>query len=372
MADKQINEFPSSPFTSGLNIACQKSEGGEGSTITIKSGDILSLIELSTDLRFVSTWDQPSFPPSPENGQFWVISSTGQITIDGVDYYPNDWLVYINSTVGWKKNPTNLSYIDFQIQELNTVINAIGTEVADLEVSLSKLLGALVFQGTWDASTNTTPTPPPGGLRDGLFWMSIDSGTVLGVNYAPNDLIIYIDSTMGWIKILNNVDFLQNQITSINSQITTIQNEISSINSTLSSATSDSTPNTIVKRDSLGASMFSDNLYIGGNNPYVQVSADPSEGPRDGSLFGSASANGSYFNEAMQYDAILRQTNISRASLLGVGLNANIKMDNFKTRFFKPCIFNQDVTQVISTSTGNIDANFTFYSIENNSNGNYI
>ena len=140
---KQINELPFSPFTTGINIASQIATGGEGSTVSIKSDDILSLIGSSTDLRFAGTWDQASLPPSPEDGQFWIISSTGEITIGGINYYPNDWLVYINSTIGWKKNTVNVQFLQSQIDEKldknNNLSDLQSIETAKTNLSLNNV-----------------------------------------------------------------------------------------------------------------------------------------------------------------------------------------------------------------------------------------
>lgn len=60
--------------------------------------------------------------------------------------------------------------------------------------------GALIYRGTWDASTGVYPTPPNSARPD--YYKVSGTGTVSGVDFAPGDHLIY-DGSGGWDKIDN-------------------------------------------------------------------------------------------------------------------------------------------------------------------------
>ena len=76
------------------------------------------------------------------------------------------------------------------------------------EVAQETVLGAKVFQGTWDASTGVYPSNP----QTGHFWSISVAGTINTVAYQLGDELIY--NGTGWDRVPNS-----SAVSSVNSQV---------------------------------------------------------------------------------------------------------------------------------------------------------
>ena len=66
------------------------------------------------------------------------------------------------------------------------------------------LVGAVVYQGTWDASINSPTLPTPDLSNKGHYYIVSDPGTYLGITYAIGDWVISNGSA--WQKVDNTQD----------------------------------------------------------------------------------------------------------------------------------------------------------------------
>lgn len=66
------------------------------------------------------------------------------------------------------------------------------------------IIGAVVYQGTWNASTNTPTLPPPATANNGHYYIVSDAGTYSGITYAVGDWAI--SNGIAWEKVDNTQD----------------------------------------------------------------------------------------------------------------------------------------------------------------------
>jgi hypothetical protein len=66
------------------------------------------------------------------------------------------------------------------------------------------LVGAVVYQSTWNAGTDTPTLPTPAAGNNGHYYIVSDPGTYLGITYAVGDWII--SNGIAWEKVDNTQD----------------------------------------------------------------------------------------------------------------------------------------------------------------------
>lgn len=66
------------------------------------------------------------------------------------------------------------------------------------------LVGAVVYQGTWDALNNNPTLPTPAAGNNGHYYIVSDAGTYLGITYAVGDWAI--SNGIAWEKVDNTQD----------------------------------------------------------------------------------------------------------------------------------------------------------------------
>ena len=66
------------------------------------------------------------------------------------------------------------------------------------------IVGAVVYQGTWNADTNTPTLPAPAASNNGHYYIVSDAGTYLGITYAVGDWAI--SNGIAWEKVDNTQD----------------------------------------------------------------------------------------------------------------------------------------------------------------------
>jgi len=66
------------------------------------------------------------------------------------------------------------------------------------------LVGAVVYQGTWNANTNIPTLPTPAAGNNGHYYIVSDAGTYLGITYAIGDWAI--SNGITWEKVDNTQD----------------------------------------------------------------------------------------------------------------------------------------------------------------------
>jgi hypothetical protein len=66
------------------------------------------------------------------------------------------------------------------------------------------LVGAVVYQGTWNALTNIPTLPTPAAGNNGHYYIVSDAGTYLGITYAIGDWAI--SNGIAWQKVDNTQD----------------------------------------------------------------------------------------------------------------------------------------------------------------------
>jgi hypothetical protein len=66
------------------------------------------------------------------------------------------------------------------------------------------LVGAVVYQGTWDATNNIPELPVPAAGNNGHYYIVSDAGTYSGITYAVGDWII--SNGIAWEKVDNTQD----------------------------------------------------------------------------------------------------------------------------------------------------------------------
>jgi hypothetical protein len=66
------------------------------------------------------------------------------------------------------------------------------------------LVGAVVYQGTWNALTNIPTLPTPAAGNNGHYYIVSDPGTYLGITYAVGDWAI--SNGIAWEKVDNTQD----------------------------------------------------------------------------------------------------------------------------------------------------------------------
>ena len=60
----------------------------------------------------------------------------------------------------------------------------------DVQYLPDSLVGAVVYQGTWNAGTNTPTLPTPSASNKGYYYVVSDPGTYLGITYGIGDWVI--------------------------------------------------------------------------------------------------------------------------------------------------------------------------------------
>ncbi len=81
----------------------------------------------------------------------------------------------------------------------------------DTQYLPSTFVGAVVYQGTWNAGTNTPTLPAPVLSNKGYYYVVSDPGTYLGITYGIGDWII--SNGTAWEKVDNS-----QSVTSVNGQ----------------------------------------------------------------------------------------------------------------------------------------------------------
>jgi len=81
----------------------------------------------------------------------------------------------------------------------------------DVQYLPDSLIGAVVYQGTWNAGTNTPTLPAPDPNNKGYYYVVSDPGTYLGVTYGIGDWVI--SNGTDWEKVDNS-----QSVTSVNGQ----------------------------------------------------------------------------------------------------------------------------------------------------------
>jgi len=66
------------------------------------------------------------------------------------------------------------------------------------------LVGAVIYQGTWDANNNIPELPAPAAGNNGHYYIVSDAGTYSGITYAGGDWII--SNGIAWEKVDNTQD----------------------------------------------------------------------------------------------------------------------------------------------------------------------
>lgn len=81
----------------------------------------------------------------------------------------------------------------------------------DVQYLPDSFVGAVVYQGTWNAGTNTPTLPAPDPNNKGYYYVVSDPGTYLGITYGIGDWVI--SNGTAWEKVDNS-----QSVTSVNGQ----------------------------------------------------------------------------------------------------------------------------------------------------------
>ena len=81
----------------------------------------------------------------------------------------------------------------------------------DTQYLPSTFIGAVVYQGTWNAATNTPTLPTPSSSNQGHYYVVSDPGSYLGITYGIGDWVI--SNGTAWEKVDNS-----QSVTSVNGQ----------------------------------------------------------------------------------------------------------------------------------------------------------
>jgi len=81
----------------------------------------------------------------------------------------------------------------------------------DTQYLPSTFVGAVVYQGTWNAGTNTPALPSPAPANQGFYYVVSDPGTYSGITYGIGDWVI--SNGTAWEKVDNS-----QSVTSVNGQ----------------------------------------------------------------------------------------------------------------------------------------------------------
>ena len=81
----------------------------------------------------------------------------------------------------------------------------------DVQYLPDSFVGAVVYQGTWNAGTNTPTLPTPSANNKGYYYVVSDPGTYLGITYGIGDWVI--SNGTAWEKVDNS-----QSVTSVNGQ----------------------------------------------------------------------------------------------------------------------------------------------------------
>jgi hypothetical protein len=81
----------------------------------------------------------------------------------------------------------------------------------DAQYLPSTFIGAVVYQGTWNAGANTPTLPAPDPNNKGYYYVVSDPGTYLGITYGIGDWVI--SNGTAWEKVDNS-----QSVTSVNGQ----------------------------------------------------------------------------------------------------------------------------------------------------------
>lgn len=288
---KQINEFPSLSFGTGINIASQEAAGGAGSNVKISTTDIINFINSSLQValkKASNLADLDSASDARTNIGLGNVDNTSDLNkpvstltqsainaASALALQKASNLADLANTATARTN-IGLGNVD-NTSDLNKPIsNATQSALNSINSQISAIIGSLLYKGQWDASTGTVPTTTP---QDGNFWIISVDGTINSVQYKVNDWIVYINSTLGWIKVLNSIQ----SYTQVNSD----WNAMGGVQQILNKPpdTDQSIGSTLVKRDVSGGfsassiktsridvytdAEFLDQDTLGGSNPVV-------------------------------------------------------------------------------------------------------
>lgn len=136
----------------------------------------------------------------------YITNLTGEVTADG----PGSVVATISNSAVTGKVLTGLSVTGSSILASDTILEAFGK----LQGQVNGLVGGLMYEGTWDASTNT-PTITSGVGVDGTFYIVSVAGntTIDGLtDWQVGDWIVF--HTPSWQKVDNT-----ESVTSVNGQV---------------------------------------------------------------------------------------------------------------------------------------------------------
>jgi len=137
---------------------------------------------------------EPTLSPTPGNMAMWFKASTGRIrTISGTGNTVSD-VAYTSDLASYI--PTSQKGAANGVAPLDSGAKISTTYLPDA------VLGAVKYQGTWDASTNTpTLANPPTSADAGHYYIVSTGGTFAGITFSVGDWII--DNGGTWAKVDN-------------------------------------------------------------------------------------------------------------------------------------------------------------------------
>jgi hypothetical protein len=159
----------------------------------------------------------PDYPASPVIGGLYLL--TADVTLNSLEYTKGDWAfydpTYAGAIGGWTRIPAGLTTAADTAFDTTGVTLFAGTAVTETNVQSALaylyghkadldangkllvaqmpevLVGALQYQGTFDASAGTPPTDP----KRGQYYVITAAGTIGGVAYTIGDWIVYSGTT---------------------------------------------------------------------------------------------------------------------------------------------------------------------------------
>ena len=127
-----------------------------------------------------------------------TITETGSIGINKASTSANGYL----SSTDWNTFNSKQSTSEKGKANGYAPLNS-GNKVPTLHLPDS-LVGAVVYQGTWNATTNSPQLPDPGADNNGHYYIVSDPGTYSEITYAVGDWVISNGSA--WQKVDNTQD----------------------------------------------------------------------------------------------------------------------------------------------------------------------
>jgi hypothetical protein len=124
--------------------------------------------------------------------------------LSAVSTLPDGTLATTQGSVAVPDNSTKVAttaYVDRMRGAISGVATLDGTgKIPAAQIDLGAL-GALVYKGTWDASTAVYPTPL--GLAAGWFYITSVTGTIAGTLYAVGDWMVYDGAAWGKVAAVD-------------------------------------------------------------------------------------------------------------------------------------------------------------------------